>query len=86
MWPIAQGDPIKPPLIRKISRQPKKKRKRAIEEKEKEKLGKLGLQMACYRRGIVGHSKKPCKNQGVKLVRIIKHNLCMPSFDNFNFF
>lgn len=64
MWPITDGEPIKPPPYKKMPGRPKKMRKRGPEENPRNpsKLTRHGIQMTCSVCGVVGHNKKSCPN------------------------
>ena len=63
MWPKADGLPIKPPHVKKMSGRPKISRRRAPEEDPKNptKLTRCGIQMTCQVCEGEGHNKRTCK-------------------------
>ncbi|KAH6761555.1 hypothetical protein C2S52_018988 [Perilla frutescens var. hirtella] len=71
MWPEAVGDPVQPPLLRKMPGRPKKKRRRAADENEptKSKSARIfGIVITCKRCLQPGHNSRTCKNKPVEQV------------------
>ncbi|KAL8555094.1 hypothetical protein ACS0TY_003046 [Phlomoides rotata] len=65
MWPLNDGEPIKPPPYRKMPGRPKKMRKRGLDEdpRRPNKLSKQGIQITCSVCGVVGHNKLGCNKK-----------------------
>ncbi|KAH6811699.1 hypothetical protein C2S51_025461 [Perilla frutescens var. frutescens] len=71
MWPEAIGDPVQPPLLRKMPDGQKKKRRRVVDENEstKSKSARIfGIVIICRRCLQPGHNSRTCKNQPVEQV------------------
>lgn len=77
MWLTSEGYPVVPPIVRKMSgRPPKRKRKRLVSEKEtgnSKVLPRFRMLMTCQQCFQVGHNKKTCKNTSVE--RLPKTNV-----------
>ncbi|KAH6783410.1 hypothetical protein C2S52_008369 [Perilla frutescens var. hirtella] len=65
MWPDTSGEPVQPPLVRRMPGRQKKKRRKALEEKEDAKSIKFPMQMTCRRCQQPGHNIRTCKQETV---------------------
>ncbi|XP_042024119.1 uncharacterized protein LOC121771406 [Salvia splendens] len=71
MWPEVEETIVKPPVIRRMPGRPKKKRRRAPEEKDPkcpQKKKRTGVQMTCQNCHQQGHNSRSCKNDPVEKI------------------
>ncbi|GKV00257.1 hypothetical protein SLEP1_g12979 [Rubroshorea leprosula] len=64
-WEKSDMPPVQPPVIRRAAGRPKKARRKAADEMEKQsgKMGRKGVKMRCTLCGNIGHNKRSCRPQ-----------------------